>query len=198
MFRLFDRSQKDAVPETNQYRELLINMTQVKFPVINNTYLKHMHNDIVMPMLKELDLNDSEFDSKYNCIMSGTIIFYISCEPSKYEGIKFSNSPHDNMAYLNLICDSLRLSMDYKKFIFEVGKKALEEKKIPFDGETINQYFGGFQESIENPLKPVLLERLTGIQNDHKVEIIALDEFKESIQSLDSDESGYFGCCKLS
>lgn len=198
MLRLFDRSAKDTIPESNKYRGLLISFTQMKFPVLNTAHLKDMHNNIVLPLLKELDLNDSEFDSKYNLIMTGAIIYYIASEPSNYVGIKFSNSSHDNMAHLHLVCESLRLSLDYKKFIVEIGIKTLVEKTIPFNNETIHQYFGGFQDGNENPLKPILLERLTGIHNNHAVEIIALDQFNESGQSLHDEEPNYDGCCKIS
>jgi len=163
MFRLFDEC-----PENTSVKEInrsLLETTFKSFPSLNTTELEVRHSR-AFAMLKKLDVENADFNIEYNRIIAGAIIYALAFETTKYDKTEYGYLYPLHMNELFHKCNIPDSKLYYEELILVFAKKALEEKVIPFDDNTIKKYFGCFHDNEKNPLRRILLERFSSTPRD--------------------------------
>lgn len=164
MFRLFDECPDNAsIKEINRN---LLEITYKNFPSLNTTELEVRHSR-AFAMLEKLDLESMDFDAEYNRIIAGVIIYALTYETTKYDNTKFGYLYSLKMPQLFDKCQIPDSKFMYEELILILANKALEEKVIPFDENTINRYFDCFRDGENNPLRSILLKRFKNTCDAH-------------------------------
>ena len=107
-------------------KQELIQLTNKEFSTLPTTELEIRQKDH-FAALNNLDINDKEFDHKYDIIVFGAIIYALAFETAKY-GWNLYPVPWGEIWNL---CRFSFSECDYMTFVLRIGKIALTEKNCP-------------------------------------------------------------------